>query len=474
MTRADDGRRGRSWPDYAAVWRWHFYAALFSLPFICWLAITGTVYLFRPDIEAWLDSPYESLHLEGARATPSDEVRAAIAAVPGSEFVRYEPAATPTGAAQVVVARDGVSTRVYVHPSTLRAMNVVRDDHRLMDLVAHLHGNLLLDEGGSMVVELAGSWGVVMILTGLYLWLPRGTPRLGGVLVPRLGQHGRIFWRDLHAVTGVWISTIALFMLLSGLPWSSNWGHYLIWIRSHWPTQASVPAWPVGGKEQPASGSRASAPIDSRSGDMPGMTDAGMRMATTPGAPQARREVRDHPQWLGLDRVVPIAARLGPPRPVWISPPAPGSRDWTIESRAQNRPLRVTYRVSADTGLVLGAKRFADENSIDQAILVMIAAHEGQLFGRINQAIVLLTALGLLLVSISAIVMWWRRRPAGVLGAPTQVAPPRFSALLALTIPLLALLLPLFGLSFLVVIAVDRMLMTRLPAARRWMGLAPR
>jgi len=263
-------------------------------------------------------------------------------------------------------------------------------------------------------------------------------------------------------------------MLLSGLPWSSNWGNDLIWIRSHWPTLAGAPSWPVGGKEQPASASGASAPIDSERGGMPGMTDAEMRVATTPREPKGQRDEHAHPRWLGLDMVVPIADRIGLPRPVWISPPGPGSRDWTIESREQNRPLRVTYRVSADTGLVLGAKRFADENGIDQAILVMIAAHEGQLFGRINQAIVLLTALGLLLVSISAIVMWWRRRPAGVLGAPPQAARPRFSVLLALVIPLLALLLPLFGLSFLVVIAIDRTLMTRLPAARRWMGLAPR
>ena len=50
-----------------------------------------------------------------------------------------------------------------------------------------------------------------MIVTGLYLWWPRGGKGLGGVLYPRLGRSSRVFWRDLHGVTGVWISGLALF-----------------------------------------------------------------------------------------------------------------------------------------------------------------------------------------------------------------------------------------------------------------------
>src|SRR3546814_7927493 len=33
---------GTRW--YNAVWRWHFYAGLFCIPFVIWLALTGTIY----------------------------------------------------------------------------------------------------------------------------------------------------------------------------------------------------------------------------------------------------------------------------------------------------------------------------------------------------------------------------------------------------------------------------------------------
>jgi len=35
------------WRFYRAVWRWHFYAGLFVLPFIAWLALTGATYLYQ-------------------------------------------------------------------------------------------------------------------------------------------------------------------------------------------------------------------------------------------------------------------------------------------------------------------------------------------------------------------------------------------------------------------------------------------
>ena len=44
-------------------------------------------------------------------------------------------------------------------------------------------------------------------------------------------KKSRLFWRDLHAVTGFWISFFTLFLLLSGLPWAKSWGGLLKEVR---------------------------------------------------------------------------------------------------------------------------------------------------------------------------------------------------------------------------------------------------
>ena len=67
----------RSWPDYAAVWRLHFYAGIFCIPFVMLLSISGTIYLFRPQIEAWSERYLDALTLDDTSTLVSyaDQVR---------------------------------------------------------------------------------------------------------------------------------------------------------------------------------------------------------------------------------------------------------------------------------------------------------------------------------------------------------------------------------------------------------------
>jgi uncharacterized iron-regulated membrane protein len=88
--------------DHRTVWRWHFYAGLFCIPFVLWLSVTGTVFLFHPQIQRVLDRPYDHLSIQ-QRSTANAQVQAALAAVPGSTLDAYELPHSATSAAQVLV-----------------------------------------------------------------------------------------------------------------------------------------------------------------------------------------------------------------------------------------------------------------------------------------------------------------------------------------------------------------------------------
>ncbi|MEI6145897.1 MAG: PepSY-associated TM helix domain-containing protein, partial [Methylococcales bacterium] len=60
--------------SYASVWRWHFYAGLFCIPFAIWLATTGAIYLFKPQVESWQERSFDSLQITGERATAQAQV----------------------------------------------------------------------------------------------------------------------------------------------------------------------------------------------------------------------------------------------------------------------------------------------------------------------------------------------------------------------------------------------------------------
>lgn len=445
----------KPWPDYRAIWRWHFYAGLVSIPFVVALSITGAIYLFKSQVEPWTERAYHGLALTGVPATPAAHVNAALAAVPGAPLFAYELPPADDAAVRVIVGQQDQQVRVFLHPETLQVLHTVREDRRFMEVIAALHGKLLMGDWGSGIVELAASWAIVMIITGLYLWWPRQGRSLAGIVYPRLNAGQRTFWRDLHAVTGVWISSLALFLLLTGLPWATVWGDYFKEVRRLTGTAAVKQDWPSGS----AAARMESPAIDAATSAAGPHAE---HMATQPGG------LTDY---TAIDQMVATIRPLNLPPPVLISPPKKGVSEWTAKSDAQNRPLRVNLVLDGSTGAILKRENFQDRHVIDRIVGIGIAAHEGQLFGWPNQLLGLLTAVGLILLSVSSVIMWWRRRPDGVLGAPDALQPSRFSFGLGLIIVALAVYLPLLGLSMIVVKLIEKLILSRIPSVRNWLGL---
>jgi uncharacterized iron-regulated membrane protein len=452
----------RSWPDYRAVWRWHFYASLFCIPFVIVLSISGTIYLFKPQIEAWLDAPYDHLQVAGATASAADQIAAALSAVPGARFGSYELPTAPDTAVRVIVRHDGEAIRVYVRPSSLEVLHIVPEDERFMRYVFRLHGELLAGDRGSMVVELAASWTIVLIVTGIYLWWPRQAKGWGGVLYPRLKAGSRVFWRDWHSVTGIWISSMALFLLLSGLPWAKSWGNYLKAARRLTGTAVAQQDWTVGsGRAKGGTGQGGHSEHGGHGG----------RHGQSEGTDKT--EGKQPPiDFTTVDRIVTTVRPLELAPPVMIAPAGKGTGDWTAKSLAGNRTQRVNLVLEGATGAIKSREDFSDRHLVDRIVGTGIAAHEGQLFGLANQLLGLVTTCGLILVCASGLIMWWRRREPGVLGAPKALSSPRFSLGLFVLVVALAIYLPLFGASLLGVLVIEKALLARIPALRDWWGLS--
>lgn len=429
---------------YRMLWRWHFYAGLFCIPFIILLSITGSLYLFKPQIEAALDRPYTHLTVTGPSAPVSQQVQMALKQVDGASFKSYRLPDGPTDAAQVLVTKGGRDTIVYVHPTSLEVLKVIPREDRLMAVVRTIHGELLMGDNGSLIVELAASWAIVMVVTGLYLWWPRTSQGLQGVLFPRLNAGSKVFWRDIHAVTGMWVSFFALFLLLTGLPWTNVWGKGFDMVRDLTGTAAVSKDW-----------------TQSRTAE---------REATNQAF---SHQGHDAPYYIAnVDDIAASAraARLAPP--VTITPPNAKNPTWMARSLAGDRISRVEIAYSAHDGSEVRREAFGDKHVIDQAVGVGIAAHEGQLFGPLNQALGVLTAMGLVTLAVSAFVMWRKRAPEGVLGAPPPIPDQRIGTGIGLLIFAFALFLPVLGACLILIALLERFILSRIPITRRFLGLA--
>jgi uncharacterized iron-regulated membrane protein len=450
------------WLDLRTVWRWHFYAGLFCVPFILILALTGSIYLFKPQVEAWLDSPYDGNTIDGPLAAPSMLVAQAVEAVPGSRFQHFILPQSPGDAVRVIVRdADGASIRVLLHPVSGEVLLQQPESERLMAVIRDIHGELLVGTPGSLAVELAASWAIVMVLTGLYLWWPRDNPGLAGILTIRVRAGGRLFWRDLHSVVGLWVSFFALFLLLTALPWTEVWGDAFKAVREATGTAAVKQDWSQSRAAEAGKPAMTGEHVDHGSHASHGDHSHGSAAASAGLAQPAE-----------LDRVVATVLPLNLAGPVTVAPPKREGAPWAVRSQAQNRPLRVNLDLDGGSGQIVRREDFADRMLIDRVIGYGIAAHEGHLFGWVNQLLGVLTALGLITLAVSGVIMWWKRRPADRLGAPPilrgRALPAGFYGLLLI----LAVFLPLLTASLIIIALTERFLLARLPTTRRWLGLA--
>lgn len=430
-------RRATTPGPYRTIWRWHFYAGLFVLPFILILSVTGAIYLFKPQIDRWEERAWRGLDTAGA-VSPDRQLDAALAANPGSNFQNYRLPERAGDAAMLQLGMaDGSVRQIFVSPQGTVLGSLV-PNARIADTIARIHGSLLLGTWGDRLVELAASWTIVMILTGLYLWWPRPF-RAGGTVWPRLSLRGRPLLKDLHRVTGFWVAGLVLAMLASGLPWAGAWGGAFRWVRTELGLVQEPSQWKVGAADPFADHDH----------------DAMLRAAAGEASPST----------LPLSAFVARAQAERLPYPAIVLPPhapqrfgAPTGNVWTAKSETQNRPLMRQVTYDPASGAETGRSGFADSHVIDRVVNTGVAWHEGQLFGLANQLLGVATALALIAISSLGTLMWLKRRPAGTLGAPPATKGlGRRWPIAALIV--LALLLPLFGASLLVLFVLDRLVL---------------
>ena len=122
---------------------------MFCLPFIVVLSLSGSVYLFKPQIDAFLDRDFDHLTLARPAKTLDDQVEAALAANPTARIKAVQLRDDPTDATRVhLMTQEGKELRVLVRPDTLEIMKTEAQKSRLTKFVHDLHGELLIGEPG--------------------------------------------------------------------------------------------------------------------------------------------------------------------------------------------------------------------------------------------------------------------------------------------------------------------------------------
>jgi uncharacterized iron-regulated membrane protein len=457
--------------SYRTLWRWHFYAAIFVMPLLVVLAITGTIYCFQPQIEPLL---YPGRLVVEPAATPrlSEDAllaRATAAMPPGSRALRASIGTDPRRSAEFVFASPGGDKQsVYVNPYDGAVLGTLSVDHRFMQVDRMIHRKLLLGKPGELIMELAACWTLVMIGTGVALWWPRAPSTVRQSLLPRFGQRGRPFLKSLHGALGIWLAAGALAFILTGLPWSGSWGRQFKAIA----TQASFGSPRRSGPQvhstPPASLAQPQAP---GKGDdsMPGMVMDDLPLPQAPWAVGDTTVPRSHaeaqPASLPIERVMAIAKSRGIAGDYDVVLPATATGVYTVSRFPADPQRERTLHIDRYSGAVLEDIGYQEYGPVSKAVAYGTSLHMGRYFGLANQIVCATISLGLVAMVVTGCAMWWQRRPARTLGAPARPRgiPPMRAWKTGLV--LLGMVFPLMGATMLVVWVLDRTIFGR--AAQR-------
>jgi uncharacterized iron-regulated membrane protein len=450
---------------HRTLWRWHFYAGLFVMPLLIVLAITGTLYCFQPQIEPSL---YRDRMIVEAQVTPRLGHQALLTKAIASEPRGAVPATAqidtdPRRSAEFVFRLpSGESESVYVNPYTGAVLGMLSVEHRLMKQIRNLHRGLMLGKTGELVMELAGCWTLVMIGTGIALWWPKGR-QTGGVWAPRLALRGRAWWRDVHAVGGIWLAIGAVFFVLSGLPWSGSWGKQFKALATSAELGYPKGAWGDAHvhSTKPPAAAAAHARTDMRDMKMDDLplpqTPWAVGLTSVPdGAPHQPGTAR-----IALDAVVALAAAQGIADGYSIALPASEHGVYTVSYFPADPRAERTLHVDQYSGKLLADIAYDDYGRVAQWISYGTSLHMGRYFGLANQIVCATISLGLAAMAITGFVMWWKRRAGGALGAPSR--PARRAPMRAWRsgLTMLGVVFPLMGLTMLIVWVSDRLVFGR-------------
>jgi uncharacterized iron-regulated membrane protein len=425
---------------YARVWRWHFFAALIVIPFVLWQSVTGVLYLWNREL-GLLTHPH-LLRVEPAtQSVPYEQQLASVLRHHERERLQAIEATDDPSRSTTFFFRDdnGLAYPAFVDPHTGAYLGHVSSLQWLRGLSRGLHGGWPIQPWGSYLLELGASWAILMTLTGLYLWWPRNAHGLAGVLYPRLRSGPRIFWRDLHATVGVYFALVVLGFLFTALPWTTFWGSNVLAPVQRTLGQESPTGFffATGGDHHHAS-----------SGEMQDSPD--------------HAHAHHAPQALDLDAVIARARTAGLRGTIELHP-QPDAAPINLRDQHARSSDVVWLQLDAISGAVLTRVTWTDQPPIPKFVALGVDLHEGRFFGRINQIFNTLVATGLVWLSVTGFIGWYRRRPHGGLAAPPRRSLRIPRAVIATGIAL-CVVLPLLAISVLALFLMDRGFGRLLPA----------
>ncbi|WP_016778349.1 PepSY-associated TM helix domain-containing protein [Anaerophaga thermohalophila] len=365
----------------------HLWLGLLSGIVVFIVSITGSIYVFQPEIISWLrheaiyaDNPQKKTPLsqhrlwETARANLSEEEKISWVNIYNDSrknqiFYSYD--VNPN--ALTYFGFINHYKALYINPYNGEIEGAYNEETGFFNIVKILHWSLLLKTSiGQPIVGWATLIFVILLITGLILWWPKSFRGTKNLLLIRWKKTTSLYKKfyDLHNVLGFWSLTGTLIIALTGMVWAFNWFQALVYV-----------------------------------------TAAGTTI------PPKQLEARSKP---GMHEIVsPIDIALIEARQKYIDaagfriiPPSDSTDAINIYVQQKEGLYYINHQLQFDqySGKLLGERKHDDKNAGEKLISANYDIHTGAILGLPGRILAFIVSLIAASLPVTGFMMWWKRK----------------------------------------------------------------
>ncbi|OIJ31663.1 PepSY domain-containing protein [Staphylococcus sp. LCT-H4] len=429
--------------------RLHFYAALFITPLLITLTISGIGFLFFQEVE---NNVYKTEFFGNSSNQQHQTMNQAVEQVE-EKFEGFY-------ISKVSILEEPYNNRITLDDMAGNQRYVFLDEHN--QIVAdqnakHTYANVMRNIHSSLftentfinyLVELTACWTIFMIISGSYMLIKKK-------LISNKSK--KLKFQKWHGILGLIIAIPLFILVLTGLPWSGFMGAKIAGIMDNSGT--------LGQSElavNPPKSDVNEIPWATRSNQQP----ASKETSAHHGSGEIPNTKIQHQ--ITIDKVIAQAKKEHITKPYSIVYPAKAEAAFTV-SKGSNTGVtgldvspydEKTLYLDQYSGENLGEVKYQEYGVIGKWFTWGIPLHEGHLFGVANKVINLLICVALLVAIGLGLTSWIKRMGNRKVKVPVRVQKP-MSISLIIVLVILGLLMPLFGLSILVVFIIEALLYFR-------------
>ena len=333
------------------------------------MGLTGSVITYEQELDAWLHPELFTAPSEGA-PVPLDRTIAIVrASLP--QGATLEGARWPHEPGRAISwfyrASDGMPWELTSDPHSGRVLGQRRSDTHVLAWIYELHATLCAGVTGNIVLAVLAFATLWLVGAGLWLWWPRTGRWKQALRIKRGVGRARLHF-DLHRVTGAYAAPLLLVIAFTGI--------YMAWP----PVMNAMVSWftpvtelgLVRGSGEPLRIAPEAAVAEAQR-HFPGTR---LKVLVLPQGPRGVYEI-------SLYRPGDRLLRKSGEWMAWIDP-------------ATGRALRLSSPLTGTPG--------------DRFIAWLFPLHNGEVFGEASRAVVCLLGLIPLVLGVTGLSIWWRRR----------------------------------------------------------------